>query len=230
MSYQKTNWQNLPNTTTPVNQTNLNKIETELKYLDDKSLIHKGNLANNTDLNNVTETGIYYVGDATLINAPEDYQYRTLQVINNNNYTIVQFIFAIEKIYIRRYAGSPASWGAWAEYYTSTRTAGSLTSDVGHFEGDSYKWCRRSGNVVTFYFSLIIDTALTSPWNETLVTFPKGFRPKSYTLITMAVGNQSSTTNNYTNVLGGIDTTGKLGGQWKLAVGDKIQLGGTFII
>ena len=31
MAYTKTNWQNLPNTTTPVNATNLNHIETGIK-------------------------------------------------------------------------------------------------------------------------------------------------------------------------------------------------------
>lgn len=39
MSYTKTNWENLPSTNTPVNASNLNKIENELKLLDEKSLI-----------------------------------------------------------------------------------------------------------------------------------------------------------------------------------------------
>ena len=34
MAYTKTNWQDLPNTTTPINATNLNKIENELALLD----------------------------------------------------------------------------------------------------------------------------------------------------------------------------------------------------
>ena len=34
MSYTKTNWANLPSTTTPVTATNLNKIEDELELLD----------------------------------------------------------------------------------------------------------------------------------------------------------------------------------------------------
>lgn len=38
MSYTKTNWQDLPNTTTPINATNLNKIETELETLDNYSI------------------------------------------------------------------------------------------------------------------------------------------------------------------------------------------------
>lgn len=34
MAYTKTNWQDLPDTSTPINATNLNKIEDELEYLD----------------------------------------------------------------------------------------------------------------------------------------------------------------------------------------------------
>ena len=36
MAYSKTVWENLPSTNTPVNATNLNKIENELEYLDNK--------------------------------------------------------------------------------------------------------------------------------------------------------------------------------------------------
>lgn len=36
MAYSKTNWQDLPSTTTPLNATNLNKIENELSDLDNK--------------------------------------------------------------------------------------------------------------------------------------------------------------------------------------------------
>lgn len=36
--YVKTNWENLPSTNTPINATNLNKIETELETLDNYSI------------------------------------------------------------------------------------------------------------------------------------------------------------------------------------------------
>lgn len=38
MSYSKTTWENLPSTNTPLNATNLNKIENELKFLDDNAI------------------------------------------------------------------------------------------------------------------------------------------------------------------------------------------------
>ena len=38
MAYSKTNWENLPSINTPLNQTNLNKIENELEKLDKLSI------------------------------------------------------------------------------------------------------------------------------------------------------------------------------------------------
>ena len=38
MAYNKTNWNNLPSTSTPVNASNLNKIENELEYLDNANV------------------------------------------------------------------------------------------------------------------------------------------------------------------------------------------------
>lgn len=37
MAYTRVNWENLPSTNTPVNATNLNKIENELEFLDNNS-------------------------------------------------------------------------------------------------------------------------------------------------------------------------------------------------
>ena len=46
MAYSKTIWENLPSTNTPINATNLNKIETELKALDDVAIQEIGSNAN----------------------------------------------------------------------------------------------------------------------------------------------------------------------------------------
>lgn len=48
MSYNKTIWKNLPSTNTPINKTNLNKIENELDNLDNNvsEMIESGNNAN----------------------------------------------------------------------------------------------------------------------------------------------------------------------------------------
>jgi hypothetical protein len=134
MSYTKTDWINLPNQTTPVNATNLNKIETELETLDNastNSLTQRTNVANNTNLNDVTNTGIYYIPDVTLTNAPANYyKYSTLVVINNSG-VIQQYISRPvgNTFVMREYSGYPASWGNWRTvdfnvYSTSERVVG----------------------------------------------------------------------------------------------------------
>lgn len=210
MSYQKTNWQNLPNTITPVNATNLNKIEQQLYnedllnvpsniiaansdlntfttpgvYLSEtasisstlsnspisnsafklkvehvnrtdrirqtiygndinastyirynngswgkwqkitEGMVHKGNLANNTDLNNVTETGIYYTAGATLTNAPaEYYSWQVLQVIQSYaGMSVYQMLISPGTTYIRQFAGDPGTWGKWRKYTATDET------------------------------------------------------------------------------------------------------------
>lgn len=135
MSYTKTNWANLPSTTTPVNATNLAKIETELETLDTatlNSLMFRGNITNNTNLNNTTDTGIYYIPNITVSNGPAvNYKYTVLIVINIPSGVIQQSIISPSgnTIAIREYSGYPASWGAWRlayfdEYSTSERIVG----------------------------------------------------------------------------------------------------------
>ena len=42
MAYTPTNWENLPSTNTPINETNLNKIETGIKNIDDEIFYKSG--------------------------------------------------------------------------------------------------------------------------------------------------------------------------------------------
>ena len=57
MAYTKTNWQDLPNTTTPINATNLNKIENQLEVLSRKSYIY-AQPTSNTSIPEQTYTNI----------------------------------------------------------------------------------------------------------------------------------------------------------------------------
>lgn len=68
MAYTKTNWQDLPNTTTPINATNLNKIENELELLDRKSILTIQPSSNTT----YSSTG----------------QYQAQKLINLTNYAV----------------------------------------------------------------------------------------------------------------------------------------------
>ena len=114
MAYERVNWENLPSTKTPINQTNLNKMENGIAGID-KTVGLKGYLDNNTDLNNVTETGIYSTKSATLTNAPvSNYNWAFLIVLNQNNVIQQYFIKPITDIcYMRERSGWPVAWSKW---------------------------------------------------------------------------------------------------------------------
>lgn len=120
MAYTKTNWQNLPNTTTPLNATNHNKIENQLEVLD-KSLKYMGVAPDN--LNNAKDYGIYHLS-GTHTNAPiSSAIYGVLIVYQNKGTTweasdgsswIWQEIRTITGlIYIRHATNTETSWSAW---------------------------------------------------------------------------------------------------------------------
>ena len=120
MAYTKTNWENLPSTNTPLNANNLNKIENELINLEtnkvnitDNLLIFRGNIPS-TDLNEITTTGIYYISNEALTNAPSGCDYSFLIVIGAS--LVHQYIIkpaSNGQIYVREYSGYPSEWFAW---------------------------------------------------------------------------------------------------------------------
>lgn len=81
MAYTKTDWQNLPNQTTPINSTNLNKIENELVNLD--SQITTINSTLGTIIENGSNANARYVkfSDGTLI----QYGYVSLTVADSRS-------------------------------------------------------------------------------------------------------------------------------------------------
>ena len=206
MGYNKTNWQNLPSTNTPLNSINLNKIEdgimpantktindntvnlndfikdgsyyfpganqtitnipagvngwlrvmesgvsgvvkqiwyrhgtantndfetyvrtctdgttwsnwTQIVTTNDELLIIRGTIPS-TNLNDIQKTGIYYISDQTLSNAPDfNYSYSILIVIQ----TSVTHQYLIKPVssafYMREYSGYPAEWGSWKSVF-----------------------------------------------------------------------------------------------------------------
>lgn len=64
MAYNKTNWQNLPNESTPVSANNLNKIENELETLDNRSSALL-NLGAYTSVEGTYTTAAWSAGTAT---------------------------------------------------------------------------------------------------------------------------------------------------------------------
>lgn len=57
MAYTKTNWQDLPNTTTPINATNLNKMEQGIYDANDKNIITAG-ITNNITISTAGNNNI----------------------------------------------------------------------------------------------------------------------------------------------------------------------------
>ena len=219
MAYTKTNW---TNGTTPINETNLNKIETELKNLDDNSLMYLG-LVPVDDLNDLKTNGYYQTSNKTLANAGDDYNWCVLFCVKNGTATR-QILIKNTFIKTRTFSGNPATWSSWATFEPGenaetvlARKTSSLTSSVGTLD-ESYKWCRRSGNTISFFISITITTAITNGWSQPLAVFPSGYRPNNYTLMTLAVGSQSSTSNQYKSVTAAVNPNGNLEGDWKLSV------------
>ena len=140
----KINFQNLPNTTTPLNATNMNAIqtnaETAINAIDTIGL-HGTYLEENDDLNNLTTAGVYYAGSsniaATLSNTPvTTAAFKLIVECLARNDRLVQTIkvndaTSSKVYYSRTYQGS---WGAWQKvnigevlYYNA---AGSTTGNV----------------------------------------------------------------------------------------------------
>lgn len=80
------------------------------------AIFEKGTLSTSDDLDNITDTGIYFVAD-TPTNAPENMSYCTLLVHKAfNNTTVRQMLFRNNAIYCRRKGGNPISWSSWYKF------------------------------------------------------------------------------------------------------------------
>lgn len=124
MAYQKTDWEDLPSTNTPIIASNLNKIENELELVD-KSL--KFNNMAPSDLNNARTFGVYKLA-GTYTNAPTSSAiYGILIVYESNGETwtpseglggdswIWQEIRMTNGDTYRRYAANTSSsWSNWS--------------------------------------------------------------------------------------------------------------------
>lgn len=121
MAYSKTNWQDLPSTATPINSTNLNKIENELEVVD-KSLKYIGNAP--TDWNDAKTFGIYNVS-GTYTNAPTSSQIGGVLIVYENRGSVwnpgtpsgswiwQEFRDTSGKIYRRNATNTSNSWTSW---------------------------------------------------------------------------------------------------------------------
>ena len=64
-----------------------------------------------TNFDNIKETGLYYITGDTMTNAPANYTWSILVVMNYG--VVVQLVLTGAHMYSRKFAGSPETWGAW---------------------------------------------------------------------------------------------------------------------
>lgn len=109
---EKINFSNLPDTTTPINATNLNtmqdNIEAEIGTKISKSAIKT--ISTSDDFNNLIETGIYQYGGTNSANKPPNWG--IVEVINANGF-IMQRCCGSSSIAIRFSSDHGSNWGAW---------------------------------------------------------------------------------------------------------------------
>ena len=83
-------------------------------------LIFKNTTITTQDWNNITESGVYYCAGSSGINAPYTGKlYGLLTVYSEQAVTIQKYEFQ-NSIYMRTFAGNPASWGNWEKVALSS--------------------------------------------------------------------------------------------------------------
>lgn len=145
MSYTKTNWENLPSTNTPLNATNLNKIETELEDLDNNKFIRR-NIATAIDANDYrgsSMNGVYAISiNSENKNLPNNLKGGTLTVMFGTNWGYQEFRTYnknVQEIYTRNYFytdASTPSWGNWTklEPITVANTYSTAEHKIGYWK------------------------------------------------------------------------------------------------
>lgn len=115
---QKINFQNLPSTTTPVNATNLNALQTNVEnaiptkisdLTNDSSFVEYKSVVSNVDLNDYKNYGIYYFY-SNCSNAPTDYFYCLIMGAGGDCVQIGASV-SYDNLYFRRYVNG--TWSQW---------------------------------------------------------------------------------------------------------------------
>ncbi|MCT3396235.1 pyocin knob domain-containing protein [Lentilactobacillus hilgardii] len=111
------NWIKLANDSAVVHSTDMRKPASDVVGLEDiPNGLYKGSLAKNTDLNTLTQEGIYNFG-ASLVNfVDSNNHWGTIQIINKSS-VLVQYIICTsnigDQIFFRTQSGNPATWYPW---------------------------------------------------------------------------------------------------------------------
>lgn len=197
MGFTKLTWKNLPNTTTPLNATNLNRIEQGVAEANGSVGTQ---LAQNTDLNNVTAIGSYYSAQSsdttTMSHIPTGLNRAFKLIVEHLHRTdrILQTLIVNEAeitIYTRINTGS---WSAWEKINTNLNINGNMTYNSTYItdtpDTNSYY---RNGNVVQISFRAKIANSI--PNGSKLFTLPYKCT-QSYMEVPVYYGGNYSRTGN----------------------------------
>lgn len=211
MSFTKLTWKNLPDTTTPLNATNLNRIE---QGVAEANGAVGTQLAQNTDLNNVTTIGSYYSAQGsdttTMSHIPTGLNKAFKLIVEHLHRTdrILQTLIANDdKITIYRRINN-GSWLSWEKMLTNNDTNGSMTYNSTYItETPDVNNYHRIGNVVQISFRGKLANSI--PNGSKIVTLP--FKSAHASMeITAFYGTQYSRTgfyNGYINSNGEVVST-----------------------
>lgn len=157
MAYNKTIWENLPSTNTPINETNLNNMENGIEPANTIVVTDT-----TVDLNNYIHDGSYYFpgGTQTVTNIPAGIN-GWLRVMESTNNGFVKQIWYRAgtpnandyQTFVRTYTGG--IWSDWKRYQMkeeSEPVETTLTLNMTYFDTVDNSKVVKSGNVVQVFF------------------------------------------------------------------------------
>ena len=129
-------------------QTDLATVQGELseaeKYfvkqetLEKGSMIFKDTMLTTQDWNDITESGIYYCAAATGENMPYSGKLYGFLTVYNELAVIIQKYEFQGAVYMRTFAGNPATWGSWLKFVTSKEMKETLEVEISKAKKDIY--------------------------------------------------------------------------------------------
>ena len=148
-----------------------------------KCLLYRGTLTASDDLDNIIQTGIYYINTAQPANMPDALNYCTLFVWQSNGTTsgacqVLMQGNQLQTEYRRRFYGNPGAWQTWllveADSGWKTLTIG---SDFELYTSGSPVQYRKVGKMVEVCGAVKPTSEIASGGTATIGTLPSGYYP-----------------------------------------------------
>ncbi|WP_218569010.1 pyocin knob domain-containing protein, partial [Klebsiella grimontii] len=101
-------------------------------------LLFKNTQITTQDWNDITESGIYYCAAATGENMPYSGKLYGFLTVYNELAVIIQKYEFQGAVYMRTFAGNPATWGSWLKFVTSKEMEETLEVEISKAKKDIY--------------------------------------------------------------------------------------------